>query len=371
MEVKIHPVSEEELMAYLDGELSAAQALEMAGHLEHCGSCQAVAADFENLSRRLREWSVEPPAEGLLQKLVPALPSRSRASGMRFTGARRWALVASAGVAWLLLTVFAGKQPLYLNQIGPARDVYRLPSAPKYASGGGRPQAADAQLPTGPKIVRSAELSLTAENFDTVRSDIERVLRGYAGHIAQLDVNTPTGQARSLSASLRVPAAQLDAVLAELRKRGRVTNEPQRGEEVTQRYVDMEARLANARNTEQRLTQLLRERTGKLSDVLAVEEQLTRVRGQIEIAEAERKNLANQIALATIQLRVSEEYRQPLAVQDGSALTSLRNASVEGVRNAANGVLAVAVWLLEAGPGLLFIAAILFFPARWAWRRSR
>lgn len=364
MEVKIHPVSEEELMAYLDGELPATQALEIAGHLERCGSCQALTADFESLGGRLREWIVEPPPDELFQKLVLELPSEAGAPHKRFSGFVRWAMLAAGGVALLLLTVFAGKHRL--GTIG------KLEVSDSVAlSRNSEANDTQAQLPAGPKIVRNAELSFTARNFDTVRPDIERVLRVYGGHLAQLDVNTPAGQARSLSASLRVPAARLDAVLAELRKLGRVTNESQRGEEVTQRYVDMEARLANARNTEQRLTQILRERTGKLSDVLAVEEQLTRVLGQIEVTEAERKNLANQIALATIQLRVSEEYRQPLAAQDGSALTSLRNAGVEGVRTAANGVLAVAVWLLEAGPGLLFIAAILFFPARWAWRRSR
>jgi hypothetical protein len=122
--------------------------------------------------------------------------------------------------------------------------------------GGSEQQAPDAQLPAGPKIVRSAELYFTAKNFDTARLDIERVARTYGGHLAQLTVSSPASQARSLSASLRVPSGRLDEALAELRKLGRVTNESQNGEEVSQRYVDIEARLANGRNTEQRLTQL-------------------------------------------------------------------------------------------------------------------
>jgi len=359
MEVKTHPVSGEELMAYLDGELGAAQALEIAGHLADCASCRTLASEFESLGGRLREWSVEPAPDELFQQLAPALQSRPRATRKGFTGFGRWTLVASGGTALLVLMVLASKTPSGFKMTRQM-SMQRLEQ-----------QAPDAQLPAGPKIVRSAELYFTAKNFDTARLDIERVARIYGGHLAQLTVDSPAGQARSLSASLRVPSGRLDEALAELRKLGRVTNESQSGEEVSQRYVDIEARLANARNTEQRLTQFLRERTGKLPDVLAVEEQLDRVRGQIEVTEAEQKNLTNQIALATIQIHANEEYRPPFAAQDSSALNSLRNAGVEGVRNVASSVLAIALWLLETGPSLLLVAAALFFPARRLWRRSR
>ncbi len=63
----------------------------------------------------------------------------------------------------------------------------------------------------------------------------------------------------ALNATLRLPAAQLDAALAPLRRLGHVHDESQRGEEVTQRHVDIEARLANAPNTEQRLTEEYRQ----------------------------------------------------------------------------------------------------------------
>lgn len=233
-------------------------------------------------------------------------------------------------------------------------------------------QANDQELPppAGPKIVRSAQLNFIPGNFGTIRTDIERVLRAYKGYIAQLTINTPTGQARWLQATLQVPAGQLDAALGDLRKLGRVTNESQRAEEVTSRYIDVAARLANARNTEQRLLDILRKRTGKLSDVLAAEEQIGRVRQQIEVTEAEQKNLANQIALASIQIRANEDYLQPLRTEDG-ALINLRNASVQGIHNAISGILAVLLWLLSMGPSLLLITALLFFPVRWVWRRSR
>ena len=56
-----HPIEPEELMAYLDGELSAARATEALSHLEHCPECQQLANDFEIVSEELSAWEVQPP----------------------------------------------------------------------------------------------------------------------------------------------------------------------------------------------------------------------------------------------------------------------------------------------------------------------
>lgn len=78
-----------------------------------------------------------------------------------------------------------------------------------------------------------------------------------------------------------------------IRKRKIEFNHSQGGEEVTQQYVDLLARLANGIHTEQRLTEILRTRTGKLQDVLKVELEIDRVRGEIEEMRRKRKNSAS------------------------------------------------------------------------------
>jgi hypothetical protein len=223
----------------------------------------------------------------------------------------------------------------------------------------------------GPMIIRTAELSLTTNKFDQVRTAVEEILKRHKGYVGELNVNTPTGSARSLAGALRVPAAQLDAALADLKGLGRVEKESQGGEEVTQKYVDLEARLANAKHTEQRLTEMLRDRTGKLSDVLAVEMQISRVRGEIEQMEAERKELKNQVDYATLNITVNEDYKAELKVVPPSTSTQIRNAAVEGYRNVTDGLLGVFLSLLSVLPALLVWCGLLFFPARFAWKKLR
>lgn len=265
------------------------------------------------------------------------------------------------------------------NSKGPANPIYppRSPQAllrqlqQLKREAGGEANQEQVFNVTAPMIIRTAELQITTEAFDKARVAVEEILKRHQGYVGELTVSTPTGSARSLTGTLRVPASQLEAALADLKGLGRTENESQGGQEVTAQYVDLEARLANSKHTEQRLTEMLRDRTGKLSDVLAVEMEISRVRGQIEQMEAERKTMKNQVDLATITITVNEAYKAELKAVPPSTGVQFRNAAVEGYRSLVDGIIAVLLWLLSAGPTLLLWAAILFFPARMAWRRVK
>jgi hypothetical protein len=220
-------------------------------------------------------------------------------------------------------------------------------------------------------IAHSAQLTLTTAEFDKARGSIEDILKRHKGYIGHLNVAAPAGAGRSLDAALRVPDDQLAPTMAELKRLGRVESESQSGEEVTSQYIDLDARLTNARNTEQRLTDLLRQRTGKLADVLAVELELGRVRGEIERMEAEKKSLVNRVDFATLNTTIREDYQALVPVGPFSMLARFRNAGVEGYRSTVESIVEVIAFLLSNGPVLLVWAAILFFPARFVWRRIR
>ena len=223
----------------------------------------------------------------------------------------------------------------------------------------------------GPMIIRSAQLSLITKEFDKARANLEAILKRHRGYVGELKAGGGTGSGRALTATLRVPADQLDATLTEVKTLGRVESESQSGQDVTSQYVDLQARLANARNTEQRLTDLLRHRTGKLSDVLEVEKELDRVRGEIEQMEAERKNMSNQVSYATLNATIAEDYKAQLQVVPPSTSTRLSNAAIEGYRSMADGVVSLALFLLSNGPSLLLWGALLFLPARFVWKKVR
>jgi hypothetical protein len=78
MSTNRHPIEQEELMAYLDGELPADQATEALSHLELCPECQTLAADFRGLSQELMAWEVASPEAGISSEINAALGERFR-----------------------------------------------------------------------------------------------------------------------------------------------------------------------------------------------------------------------------------------------------------------------------------------------------
>jgi len=361
-----------DLMAYLDGELPADQAVEAAAHLEQCAECRALAAEFRNVSQSLAEWEIEPAGPMLSRPhLPPAESVKPKRRG--WFGMPRW-VWAMGSVSALLLAVMMMQRP------GPRPDAAYYaetrsmngPVAPQASPAPplAKPQGAiaDEIASNGPMIARTAELTLVTREFDQIRAQIDAILKRHNGYFGELTVNTPVVAGRTLQGKLQLPADQLDSAMNEIKQLGRVDSESQSGEDVTAQYIDLDARLSNARHTEQRILDVLRERTGKLSDVIEAEQELGRVRGEIEQMEAQKRAMLKRVAYSTLTLTVNEEYKAQLHVAD-SLPRQFRNAAVDGLRSVAGSLVAVALLAMSAGPMVLVWGAILFFPARYAWRR--
>jgi len=100
---------------------------------------------------------------------------------------------------------------------------------------------------------------------------------------------------------LRVPAAQLDAVLDRLGALGEEKSRHVSTEDVTDKVTDLDAELANKRALRDRLRALLA-RAKDVKDVLSVETELTRVQTDIDSLETRLKKLQEDVAFSSIRL---------------------------------------------------------------------
>jgi hypothetical protein len=400
----IHEIEPEEVMAYLDGELEASRASEVAAHMAGCAECGAAAAEFRAISSQLANWSIAGPSPAMTEAIERAAQTTKRSevaratefgplslSGQWFTR-RPWKFAAAFGavaVVLLAAVTFVGSSYYATRTAGR----YSVDNSFSYApaakpqatdlSGGGGGEDRDAATqqasslahqekeptPAGPMIARTASMNLVVAKLDVARALLEKLLARHRGFASAMTLDKSNDAAPSLDATLQVPSADLDEVLGELRGLGRVTTESQQGEDVSDQHVDLAARLHNEREAEQRLIEILRTRTGKLSDVVEVEEQISQTRGEIEQMEAQLANLDKRVAYASIKLQIAEEYKAPAATGNGSVGLRLRNAIVGGYRDAVESLIGLVAFLLSAGPMLLLWSFILFWPARALWKR--
>jgi hypothetical protein len=423
MNATAHPVAPEELMAFLDGELSADRTQAVSAHLESCDDCRSLADEMRHISLSLDACKVDafPPS---IENQVQAAAAKGVTPGRfnlflraTFWTWKQWAGGAAALGAAAILLVLTTAPTLLRHKIGldqitetaqqPAPQVARgvsvdnssvshQPITDQQSKGQGTvgklttlatPGAATATDSNGllhglgdhaensfsvdgqPMIARTISLSVITKDFDASRKSLDAILTSHNGYAAGLNVSTPQSAARSLQASLRVPAPQLAAALVELKSLGRVETESQNGEEVTQQHADLVARLKNSRETEQRLQAILVQRTGKISDVLEVEQEIARVRGEIEQMEAEQKNLEHRVDFATIDLKLAEEYKATLDSPAPSVATQFHNALINGYTSATDSLLGLLLFFVQYSPVLLLWIAILSSPAWLLWRR--
>jgi hypothetical protein len=426
MSTTTHPIVPEEIMAFLDGELSEADAQAVSSHLQQCNQCDAIAEKIRGTCHSLTQWSV-PAAPKALEESVKGFADKNF-SGEKIGEAdffvrasfwtwKQWTLGLSATAALLLLLLTAVNPGWRRGHMMPAdyrvnvqehaqlaergkmvvSPLEAVPDARKLSqqavgtgSGGGfapkpRPGLAvdsngpldnaedqiDTALTPAPMIARVVSLSIVTKDFAASRASLDAILARRDGYAAELSANTAENAPRSLQASLRIPAAELSLAVADLKSLGRVENESQSGEEVTQQHADLVARLKNSREIEQRLQAILTQRTGKIKDVLEVEREIARVRGEIEAMEAEQKNLEHRVEFASVNLQLTEEFKASLNAPAASISTRIHNAMVAGFKSLAETVLGILLFFLEAGPTMLVAALIFLAPAWLLWRRYR
>jgi Domain of unknown function (DUF4349) len=218
------------------------------------------------------------------------------------------------------------------------------------------------------KVVRTGKLEVVVSTYDSARAQIEAAVKASGGYIDSTHVERADSRVSDATIVIRIPADSFESILPQLRQLGEVTSETTNAADITDEYVDTEARLASDQQLEKRLLELATAHDGKLDQVLAVERELARVRGEIESYEGHLKMWNDQVSLSTLTIELSTKRaelppREPPTL--GSQTKGAFHESVEGLRGFGE-------WCLINGVGLLPWLVLLipgFFISRRIWRR--
>ena len=175
--------------------------------------------------------------------------------------------------------------------------------APEQSSGIALPSQAQQ---VGAMLIRSGHAVIEVDSVQLGIARVRRLAQETGALVANTTLQTGNEQQRIASLELRVPSDRFDAVVNGLAPIGKVQSVNVSAQDVGEEFVDLTARLVNARRLEARLIELLANRTGRLSDVLTVERELARVRETIERYEGRLRYLQAHVAVSSLTVQVQE-----------------------------------------------------------------
>jgi hypothetical protein len=249
------------------------------------------------------------------------------------------------------------------------------PAAAPQANSGGKAEESRSELSQDASrmIIMTVNMSLLVEDTDQTLQTLQELVSGYKGYIAD-SRKWYVGEQPYATITLRIPAGSLDAAMGQIRALAiRVENENISGQDVTEEYTDLQARLRNMEATEKELLALLtevRENRGKAEDILAIYRELTTIRGEIESLKGRQQYLERMTALATIQIEIRPKAA-PAAVIEPATWNPLViiNRALRALVDVTRALATLAIYVIVLSPIIIVPALVIWLLVRWLRRR--
>ncbi len=154
-------------------------------------------------------------------------------------------------------------------------------------------------------VIKSAYLALVVEDVSASIAQISNLATSFGGYV----VNSNMGEEQNrlfANISFRVDSARFNEALQALRNLAAdVRSESTSGEDVTEEYVDLDARLRNLEASEAQLLELM-EKAGTVEEILKVQQELVRTREEIEQTQGRMQYLEESSALSFINASLEQ-----------------------------------------------------------------
>jgi hypothetical protein len=197
-------------------------------------------------------------------------------------------------------------------------------------------------------VVKTATVECEVASCDSTATEIERLVTRRRGYIVSSTVRNRDAAQQTGVVVLRVPVHVFEATLAEVNSLAlMVESEDVRGDDVTEEFFDLSARLENKRKAEQRFLQILKA-AKTAPEILDIERALMGLREDIERLEGRKRFIENQTDLSTINV-VMHEPMPVLATRGESFWGKMGQGLGLGAERGLDGI----VHLATAGVALL------------------
>jgi len=199
----------------------------------------------------------------------------------------------------------------------------------------------------GPSVIKTGSVTVKVEegSFKDSLQGVIATARAHGGFVLSTDVGGD--DARSGTLVIRVPSTRFEQVLSEVEDLGELAGESISGQDVSQEFIDLEARARNLRAQEAVLLRLM-DRAVSIADTIRVQGELQGVQLEIERIRGQLRYLEDQTSLGTLTVSLQEKGAAP--VRAGTI-----DRALEQALGAALGVVAAVI----VGAGAVLPVAVL------------
>lgn len=209
-------------------------------------------------------------------------------------------------------------------------------------------------------LIKTGNLSIQVDDVKQSRKQIGDIANKFKAYISDERLDD-YGDRLNTSLTIRVPSSSYDTLVASIEQVGDKTDSKSVNvQDVTEEYIDVEARLKTKKELEARYREILKQ-AHTVTDILSVESNLNNVRAEIESMEGRLKYLMSQISYSTLNLN----FYQKITTGYGFG-----GKLADGLSNGWTNFLSFFIGLANIWPFLILIGLVVWLLLRWRNKRK-
>ena len=216
------------------------------------------------------------------------------------------------------------------------------------------------EVSTDQKLIKRVSMDAETEDLEALLPQLLADISALGGYMESQEIFNGSSVAsyryRNARLTIRVPAENLNGLVAQVKGASNVVSYNESVEDVTLAYVDMETRILVLETERDRLLELM-EQAETMSDLLEIEARLTDVRSSLESINSQLRVLANQVSYATIELYINQ-VKAYTEVEDQTVWQRIGSGFKKNLQNIGEDLVDFFVWAITYSPQLILWAGI-------------
>lgn len=214
------------------------------------------------------------------------------------------------------------------------------------------------------KIIKTGNLRFETQDLDKTHQKIVAAVREANGYV-QKDNTGKKYNSHYHNLTIRIPSENFDNVLQAISDGVAYFEEKTISQrDVTEEFVDLNARLKAKRTLEKRYLELL-SKAQNVKEMLEIERELSKIREEIEAREGRLQYLQSQVSESTITIYF---YK---TTSESSVTVSYGRKMINALKGGWNGISEFFLGLLHIWPFIILVVLGVVFIRRWIKKRKK